>query len=244
MLWTSLPPVPPLPHHHLVDTASKQTLITTSASTATVSVVPTPFVGCTSPLAALDPASLAKLQQNALSSAPHTPQMPRMSFSHDISSAHAYDLGACSSGDTAPSSPTSSEKEHQQLMQQFQSSQNQQMMMIHPPHKHSTTNSPNSPHTAIKSKKNMLNSWRTSLRSKGRSSSGRFPASAIPPIPTVISEGATCDVMDSPRSPGYTTDEDVQNSKNDNSQNFEWNLNMGRRWSEIPTNPKMVQNFL
>lgn len=230
LLWTSPPP----PHSHLIEQSKHQTLI--PASTATVSVVPAPFVGCTSPLHALDAASLAKLQQNALSSSsqhpamhpPHTPKLSRMSFSHETSSLNeAAGMDCLDAGSSSPNS----DKEQQQL---FQSSQ----MLIHPPHKHS--NSPSStPQVGKSGKKNMLNSWRTSLRSKGRSSSGRFAASAIPPIPTVINEGMSYD--ESPRSPGYTTDEDVQNSKNDNSQNFEWNLNLGRRWSEsVTANPKLV----
>lgn len=227
LMWTS-----PLPQSHLVE-HSKQTLI---ASTATVSVVPTPFVGCTSPLLALDPAALAKLQQNALSSnsyhcttAPHTPKLSRMSFSHE---AAAIAEAAQDCVDGAPSSPSGDEQ------QMIQSSQ----MLIHPNHK-IHPNSPTTTHASKSgSKKNMLNSWRTSLRSKGRSSSGRFATASIPPIPTVINEGVSCD--ESPRSPGYTTDEDVQNSKNDNSQNFEWNMNLGRRWSEsVASNPKMVHQI-
>lgn len=221
-MWTSSPP-------HL---EQSKTLI--SASTATVSVVPTPFVGCTSPLA-LDPASLAKLQQNASlanpgssSSSPHmmvtSPKalrMSRMSFSFDIP---ARDFIGQDCTDS-PSSPTS-DKELMQKSSQF----------THP-------NSPSStPQTSSKSKKNMLNSWRTSLKSKGRSSSGRFATSAIPPISScVISEGVMSYDSESPKSPGYTTDEDVQNSRNDNSQNFEWNMNLGRRWSEsVTSNPKLV----
>ncbi|CAL8069824.1 unnamed protein product [Orchesella dallaii] len=206
-----------------------------AASTATVSVVPT-FVGCTSPLA-LDHSSLTKLQQSALMNsliatpcnshtAPHTPQLSRVSFAQDVSS---------SSGNVCTETGLDfvdggAEKDHQLSSQS----------LIQPPHKHSM-NSPTTPH-GKSSKKNMLNSWRTSLRSKGRSSSGRFATSVIPPISScVINEGMSCDV-ESPRSPGYVTDEDVQNSRNDNSQNFEWNI--GRRWSEsVTASPKLIFNI-